>query len=335
MRPDPQNVLVIHFGQLGDVVLGLPALDAIRARFPSARVTALTGTPADQIVRLAGLADAVVGVDRRRMKYGSKARALADIVRLALDVRRARYDAVVDLHAFYETGLLARFSGAPMRVGPRRENRSLPFAYTSLAPPEDLTAHLIDRYLAVAEAAGAPARVREPRIVAAPDDDAEAEHRLGPIADACAPVVGLNPGAGWEIRRWPRERFVELGRRLARDGARIVVFAGPEEPGLGAEIAAEIGTAAAPMERLTLGQLAAVMRRCAIVVSNDTGPSHISAAAGTATLVLMPGNAGPSACAVRGEHNRLICGDTILAITVDEVFALSREMLARSGTVGR
>ena len=124
-------------------------------------------------------------------------------------------------------------------------------------------------------------------------------------------------------------------RRLAADGARVAVFAGPEEPGLGAEIAAAIGPEAAAMEGLSLGELAAVMRRCDLVVSNDTGPSHISAAAGTPTLVLMPGNAGPSACAVRGERNRLICGDTILAITIDEVVALARDMLARERTVGR
>ena len=67
MRADPQSVLVIHFGQLGDVVLGLPALDAIRARFASARLTVLAGTPADQLVRLSGLADEVVGVDRRAL----------------------------------------------------------------------------------------------------------------------------------------------------------------------------------------------------------------------------------------------------------------------------
>src|SRR5437868_9339615 len=79
-----RNVLVIHFGQLGDVILGLPALDALRARFPEARITALTGTPADQIVRLAGIADRVVGVDRHALKRAPKLRAVRDIARLAL-----------------------------------------------------------------------------------------------------------------------------------------------------------------------------------------------------------------------------------------------------------
>lgn len=330
-----RRVLVIHFGQLGDVVMGIPALDAIRARFPDARVTALTGTPADQIVRLAGLADDVVGVDRHALKRASKPRAVADILRLARRVRAERYDTVVDLHAFYETGLLAWISGARTRVGPKRENRSLPFAYTATAPPEDRSAHVIDRYLAVAAAAGATARVREPRITPTDGDAAVAARRLDEAGFAGERIVGLNPGAGWEIRRWPGDRFVALGRRLVVEGARVVVFAGPEEPGLGAEIAGRIGDGAAPMEGLSLGQLAGMMRHCALVVSNDTGPSHISAAAGTPTLVLMPGNAGPSAFAVRGDRHRLLPGETILAITLEEVLDHARAMLAHTANEDR
>jgi ADP-heptose:LPS heptosyltransferase len=327
---DPKNILVIHFGQLGDVILGLPALDALRARFPGARITALTGTPADQIARLAGLADLVVGVNRHALKDAPKLRAVRDIVRLALELRRARYDAVVDLHAFYETGLLARFSGAPLRVGPDRENRSLPFAYTVTSPPEDRSAHLVERYLAIAGAAGAPPRVREPHIAPAPADAVEADRLVCARFEGSsgAPLVGLNPGAGFEARRWPGDRFAELGRAFAAGGARVAVFAGPEERGLGDRLAAAIGPEAAGFEGMTLGQLAAVMRRCAVVVSNDTGPAHISAAVGTPTLVLMPGNAGPSPFAVRGERKRLIYAETVAAISTEEVVRAAREMLA-------
>ncbi len=327
---DPRNILVIHFGQLGDVVLGLPALDAIRGRFPEARLTAMTGTPADQVVELSGLANRTIGVNRRALKYGSKVGAIREIVRLARRLRRERFDAVVDLHAFYETGLLARFTGARTRVGPRRENRSLPFVYTTLAPPEDLTAHMSDRYLAVARAAGALPRATAPHI----DPGREARDAAGRVLRERFPVegriVGLNPGAGWEIRRWPADRFVELGRRLASSGNVVAVFAGPEEPGLGSSIADGIGGAARAIEGLSLAELAATMARCAIVVSNDTGPSHISAAAGTPTLVLMPGNAGPSACAIRGEHHRLVHGESIRSIGVDDVFAVALEMLAQT-----
>jgi len=329
----PSNLLVIHFGQLGDVVLGIPALDALRSSFPDARITSLTGKPADQIVRLAGLSDEVVAVDRVAMRDGGRIAALRAILDLVRDVRRRRFDTVVDFHAFYETGLLALASGARVRVGPRRENRTLPFAYTSHAP-YDLAVHSIDRYLAVAEAAGAAPRIRVPRIM---PDRAALDDVGRRIADAgldATRIVGLNPGAGWEIRRWPAERFVDLGRALRDEGANVVVFAGPEEPGLGADIASRIGAGAMSAEGLSLNQLAAFMSRTGLVVSNDTGPSHIASATGTPTLVLMPGNAGPSPFSVRGEHDRLIHGENIQAITLDETLSVARDMLAAGRTPG-
>ena len=325
---EPRNLLVIHLGQLGDVVLGIPALDALRTAYPDSRITALTGTPADQLVRLAGLADEVVGVDRVALRDGPKLKSIGEILRLARRMRSRRFDAVVDIHAFYESGLLALVTGARMRVGPRRENRSLPGAYTSTAP-YDLDLHVSDRYLAVSAAAGAPARVREPRLIPAPSDLATVDARLESAGASGAVLVGLNPGAGWENRRWPADRFIELGRRLIEDGCRIAVFAGPEEAGLGERLAEAIGVGAQAMEGLSLGQLAAALSRCHVVVSNDTGPSHISAAVGTPTVVLMPGNAGPSPFAVRGDRHTLIHGETVLAIPLDDVDAATRRILGR------
>lgn len=322
----PRNLLAIHFGQLGDVVLGIPALDALRSAFPDARITALTGTPADQLVRLAGLADAVVGVDRVALRDGPRLQSIRRIVTLARRLRAERFDTVVDFHAFYETGLLALVTGAQRRVGPKRDNRSLPRAYTATSD-YDLGSHLIDRYLAVSAAAGAPARVREPRLVPAPSDVATVTGLVEAAGLRGGSLAGLNPGAGWEVKKWPADRFVELGRHLVADGHGVVVFAGPEEPGLGERIAADIGPGAAAMERLTLGELAAALSRCLVVVSNDTGPSHISAAVGTPTLVLMPGNAGPSSFAVRGDRHTLIHGETILAIPLDEVSDAVTRML--------
>ena len=328
---EPRNILVIHLGQLGDVVLGIPALDALRSAYPDARITALTGTPADQIVRMADLADDVVGLDRVALRDGPKVKSISEILRLARSMRARRFDAVVDIHAFYESGLLAIVTGARMRVGPRRENRSLPRAYTATAP-YDLDLHIADRYLAVAAAAGAPARVLESRIQPPTDAREKIDGRWREIGLASATVVGLNPGAGFESKRWPVERWLALGHALTAGGVSVVVFAGPEERGLGERLATEIGGGAVGLERLSLGELAAAFERCRIVVSNDTGPSHISAAVGTPTLVLMAGNDGPSQFAVRGDRHTLIYGESILAISIDDVRTATGRMLESSSS---
>lgn len=331
MTSNPENILVIHFGQLGDVILGLPALDALHGRFPDARITTLSGTPSDQILRLSGVADETIAVDRWALKRGPKPAAVREMIRLAMNLRRRGFDLVVDLHTYYETGLLARATGAPVRVGARRRRRTLEPLYTHLAPPEDPSAHYVDRYLAVVARLGAEPRALEPRLV---PERRDAEHAARFLDErfegAAAPVVGLNPGAGWEVKRWPAERFVEVGRALAVSGARVLVFAGPEETGLGEELARSIGPAAAAAERLTLGQLAAVMQRCSLVISNDTGPAHIAAAVGAPLVILMPGNAGPSLFEVRSHRARQLFGDTVRDITVEEVLAAAAEALERA-----
>src|SRR6266536_5819333 len=96
---NPENILVIDFGQLGDVVLSLPALRAIRERFPRARITVAVGKPGAEIVNLSGYADSTLVVDRVALRDGLKIFAIARMIRLVKDVRRAQFDFVIDLHS--------------------------------------------------------------------------------------------------------------------------------------------------------------------------------------------------------------------------------------------
>src|SRR5688572_7485007 len=96
---DPRNILVIDFGQLGDVVLSLPALRAIRQRFPRARITVAAGKPASDIVRLSGFADDVLEVNRVALRDGWKVLSIARIFKFVGKVRKAKFDFVIDLHS--------------------------------------------------------------------------------------------------------------------------------------------------------------------------------------------------------------------------------------------
>ena len=96
---DPRNILVIDFGQLGDVVLSLPALHAIRERFPKATITVTVGKPGAEVVQLSGYADSTLVVDRVALRDGPKLVSLARIAKLVKGVRRAQFDFVIDLIA--------------------------------------------------------------------------------------------------------------------------------------------------------------------------------------------------------------------------------------------
>ena len=154
MSFDPRNILVIDFGQLGDVIMSLPALRAIREHFPQARITVAVGKPGAEVIELSRCADATLAVDRVALRDGFKPWSVLRILRIVQDVRHKRFDFVIDLHSLSETNLLGFLSGAPRRLYSRRP-RSLDFlANFNPRPPmeeDHRQRHLIDRYLASAE----------------------------------------------------------------------------------------------------------------------------------------------------------------------------------------
>ena len=149
VNSEPRNILVLDFGQLGDVVLSLPALAAIRKRFPQARITVAGGSAAALVLEMSGSADRTVAIDRVSLRDGPKLRSLALLARLVADMRRARYDLAIDLHSLSESNLLAYLSGARERVFAQRGGRSLGLLATLRTPWEDLDKHQVDRYLDV------------------------------------------------------------------------------------------------------------------------------------------------------------------------------------------
>ena len=335
MAFDPQNILVIDFGQLGDVVLSLPALRAIRERFPRARVTVAVGKPGAAIIDLSGYANSTIEVDRVSLRDGSKPLSILRIARLVKDVRNSHFDFVIDLHSLSETNLLGFLSGAGQRLYARRPGRSLDFLsnYRPRAPIEDNTKHAVDRYLDVLIPLGIKDASRLPRLRTRAQEDAEVEAMLKKAkAQAGAPLIGLFPGAGHPGRRWPLVRFAELGERLERnDGVRIVLFAGPEEKALVKEMRESFPRTAIIFDRLTIPQLASALARLAVFVSNDTGPMHIATAVGTSVVALLD-RPTPNSFVPLEDHHRVIYSRTITEMTTDEVYAATRELLAAGRT---
>jgi len=327
---DPRNILVIDFGQLGDVVMSLPALRAIRERFPAARITAAVGKSGAQVVNISGYADEVLVVDRVALRDGFKPLSILRIFQIVKDVRRRRFDFVIDLHSLSETNILGFLSGAPKRLFSRRPGRSLDFlARFKPLPPidrNDRREHLTDRYLAVLEPLGIREAERFPRLAAAPEDGREVD-RLLQKAKATRPLVGLYPGAGHISRRWPLERFAELAESLIRnDQMCVLVFTGPEERELLQQIRATFPPAVIIFDNLSIRQLLAVQARLSVFVSNDTGPMHLAAAAGAPVVALFDHLALDSYLPVN-EPKRVLKSRALADVTVEEVYLAARQLL--------
>jgi ADP-heptose:LPS heptosyltransferase len=334
---NPVNILVIDFGQLGDVVLSLPALSAIRKRFPRARITVAVGSPGAPIVELSGYSDATLVVDRVALRDGPKPLSLMRIALIVKEVRRARFDFVIDLHSLYETNLLGYLSGASHRLYARRPNRSLDFLanFAPRPPVEDTrpSKHAIDRYLDVLIPLGIKDAERVPRLRTRPEDDATIERMLKKEkADTGAPLVGLFPGAGHPARRWPLARFAELADCLVRnDEVRIALFAGPEERGFVKEMRATFPRSTLIFDRLNIPQLASALARLAVFVSNDTGPMHVATSVGTSVVALLDRPTPHSFIPIEPRH-RIIYSNRIAEMTTDEVYGATRELLAAGRT---
>jgi ADP-heptose:LPS heptosyltransferase len=330
---NPRNLLVIDFGQLGDVVMSLPALRAIREKFPQARITVAAGTPSSQIVELSGYADEIIAVDRVALRDGFIPLSIVRIWNVIKDIRRRDFDFVIDLHSFSETNLMGFLSGAAHRLFARRPGRSLDFlANFNPKPPVDRNdpdQHLVDRYLDVLKPLGLADVSRIPAMTPRAKDIRGIDAMLKKVkAESGTPLVGLFPGAGHPGRAWPLDKWGGLADFLLRnDGVRPVVFIGPEERAAAQEMRRLFPSATIFLEKLSIGELAAAQARLAVFVSNDTGPVHIAAAVG-APIVVLIGRLTPHAYIPIANSKRLIFSEGVHTISVEEVYAATREMLA-------
>ncbi|WP_089154495.1 glycosyltransferase family 9 protein [Micromonospora sp. NBS 11-29] len=306
--PDVERIAVLRANALGDFIFALPALDALRAAYPSAEIV-LLGAPwhADLWRDRPGPVDRVLvvppGPGIREPGPDETAVEPADFLAAA---RAERFDLAVQMHGggANSNPLVARL-GARVTAGLRADD----------APPLDrwlryvYYQHEVFRYLEVAALVGAPATTVTPTLAVTDTDRAEAAVVLGPLT---RPRVALHPGATDTRRRWPAERFGEVARLLTGDGYEVLVTGTPAERETVDAVVAAAGVPVRPqVGTLRLGALAAAYADCALVVSNDTGPLHLAAAVGAPTVgIFWVGNLINGASPLRGRHRPIAAWTT-------------------------
>ena len=304
-----KNILVIKLRYIGDVLLATPVLHALRDRFPDARLTMLVNRGTEDILKWNPDVNEVLTVDR-----GTPAAQL----RLLGELRRCRFDCVIDLTDGDRSAILARLSGAPVRVGFNEERRWRGLLYTAVVQTNHLT-HRVERDLEAVRALGMEPKASPLVLCTSPQDDEEAAKLLeevgsttrgitsvksvdagesvsrpGLVAASAGPrpLVLLHPGARYWFKAWPAERFAELADSLNKMlGCRVLVGGDASDRGVTEVIRARARSAPTVLAgRTTLLQLAALLKRCALFIGNDNGPMHIAAAVGTPIVALF----GPS-----------------------------------------
>lgn len=279
---DVRKIAVVRANGIGDYCFALPALAALRAAYPDAEIVLLGKRWHYELLHdRPGPIDRVIVIP----PYGgvsAEPGAAEDREMLArfFDAMQAeRFDLALQLHGGGRySNPFTRKLGARVTAGLRtpdaaRLDRNIPYIYFQ---PEIL------RYLEVVALVGAAPTTFEPALALTAADIAEADALdLSPAS----PYVVLHPGATDPRRHWPPEHFAAVGRSLARAGARVAVIGSGDERALTREVTERISTPAMDLcDRLTLGGLAALLARSRVVVSNDSGPLHLAAAVGAATV---------------------------------------------------
>lgn len=350
------HFLVVRLGALGDVVNTLPAVTALRRAAPKCRISWVTEQPAYSLVECIPDVDQAILLPRKRWQADLPRPwhwpALAfDALSFFRELRREKPDIVLDFQSNLRSGLVARLSGSPRRIG---FDRTCSREYSHLLATEHAAVpegplHRVEKHLRLVQHLFPDAAYEPPRIDIPPSDEHATDEFLAPLRqDRPGPLVVIHPGASvfGLFKRWPAERFGQVAAALhEQENGTVVLTWGPGERDIAAQAqSASRGRAVLALPTPRLGRLAALLRRADLVIGGDTGPLHLAAALGAPVV----GIYGPKDPRIYGPYGRghavvrrnLPCSpctkrrcprmECITSIKPDDVLEAAEGLLARA-----
>ena len=314
------RILLVKPSSLGDLVHALPVLHGLRQRYPEARIDWLAATVFAPLIEGHPDLSEVIRFDRRRFGRMSRSprSAWEFFAGLRAGPRRRRYDLLVDLQGLFRSGLMALATGADVRIG-FGDARELGWMfYTHRIPAANYQTHAVDRNYMVSRMLGFESVPLSFDLAVTGDQRRRAADILRDAGlEPETPFVAVMPGARWETKRWPEQRFAKVIDRLAEQrGLPAVLLAGPDEVALCDRVEAYCrpsgGDGATPggrcrlvnlAGRTGLGELVGVLERAAAVICHDSAPMHLAAALGRPLVCILgptnPLRTGPYTPAAR------------------------------------
>lgn len=290
---------------IGDVVMTLPALEALREHYPGNRLVVLARPWVREILASHPAVDDVMvlgGGDGRLQR-------LRGVWKAGGRVRRTGFVMAVLFQNAIEAALIARLGRVPVRVGYDTDGRRFLLTHPVSRKAAPRGVHQTAYYLALVRALGWQGEARPPRLrVPLPEREAAQALLRREGVRAGRRLVGVAPGAAFgPAKRWPPERFAAVAERAARAwGADIVVLgSGTDRPACRAVAAASSRPCLDLCGRTGLGQAMALIRACSLFLTNDSGLMHVAAALDVPTLAVF-GSTDPTATGPLGARSRVV-----------------------------
>jgi heptosyltransferase-2 len=300
------RVLVIALQGLGNVLLITPLLHTLKVGISNrVKISILVLKKyGDEVLRGNPDVDEIIVVDPSQQW-------LLSIFRLIRNLRSKKFDlAIVAWPGGIRSAIIAFLCGAKMRIG-HRQNTALfkisPFLYTHRLITEKFK-HDLERNLEFAQVLGIEAMSTKIVFPLTEEDRAVVQRFLSQSGIDNNLFFGLHPGSGSEMsyKRWPRKRFAEFGNRLVKQyGGAVIIFGGPEEIALMEEVATLMEPKPLLAKNASLKKTAALIERCKVFISNDSGLMHLATAMGVPTVGIF-GPTEPDKTAPYGEQNRIV-----------------------------
>jgi len=292
---DIKKILVIKLRAIGDVILATPVVENLRRAFPQAQIDFLTEKMCAPIVAGHPALHEILILDRQQAGASRQ---------LIQQIRQRQYDMVIDLFGNPRSAVLTLLSGAARRVGFRFRVRQ--YAYNLKVEARGDRVHEVEFNLDALRALKIPIVTRKLFVAVdeASENFATQFWRENGLEDRR--VIGLNASGGWYTKRWPLENFAQLGDRLRRElNAVVLLLWGPGEYEDVTFMAQTMRAPALLAPATNLKQLAALLARLTMLVSNDSGPLHLAAAMGT-PVVGIYGSTRPDLQGPWGEGHEIV-----------------------------
>ncbi len=303
-KEDIKNILVVNLGGIGDVLMATPALKSLRYLYPSARISVWVVPRAREVLEGLGCCDEIISFDipvaeRRGFTVFVKFWELKSIISFIFSLRAKRFDMSINMRPLISVvsslkmAAIFRIIGSKYKAGRDTEGRGFFLTHKSAEKYISHT-HEVEHQLNLVKILGGDIIAHNPEMRVSESDIQFANNffSVNHIQDSDV-VVGINPGAPWLSKRWPVENFSQVISALSKEPGRKIVITGSAEEGQIADKLKEMSgvNVINACGKTTLKQLAAVMKRFNLYITNDTGSMHIAASVGVPMVAIFrPGH---------------------------------------------
>jgi lipopolysaccharide heptosyltransferase I len=338
------RILIIKLSSLGDLFHALPAVHNLKTEL-NASIDWVTNKSYVDLVKCFDDTDHVIGFPRKNF--------MANFREFASTLRQDEYDLIIDLQGLLKSALTARLARGKRRIGPSFHREGSRIFYNSVASPKDRNRHAVIENLDIISHLDLTLHKPEFHVTFPPSSLLQQDRQLhldygNPDKSASRSAkVAICPSSRWHTKNWPTERFAEVAAKLQTElAADIILLGGPDDIETCRSIEEVLPAACQNLAgKTSLIEMGSILQQVDLLISNDSGPSHMAAAVNTPTLVIF-GPTNPDRTRPFGDnhhvlktsypcqpcHSRVCQNPDIPCITgvkVYQVFDKAREILTK------